>query len=235
MTPGTRSTRTGRRQGLVLLLAGLLATLSGCAALPPDMDCASGNPVACARVGDQRFNGGRDGADLEEAQSYFGKSCERGFLPGCHGLGLVAREQKRFGEATRLLTDTCKRGYGPACTSAGDLQRTRNEKRPEVARALYGAACEQLDAEGCLQLALLEESGTGGASDPEGAKAHFEMAIDHYRSRCQQGYGVSCYRYAEFFAKGWGTETNGFQVRRLMEKSCAFGHAPACEYSIGER
>ena len=72
-------------------------------------------------------------------------------------------------------------------------------------------------------------------ANPQSAKAHYEVAIDSYRSRCQQGYGASCYRYAEFFAKGWGTDTNEFQARRLMEKSCAFGHTPACEYDAGVR
>src|SRR5262245_10106575 len=114
------------KTGLTLLVILVLASVSGCAA-SPSMACASGNPVACARLGDASFKGGQEGANLEAAQSYFGKSCDRGFLPGCHGLGLVARQQKRLGDATRLLTDTCKRGYGPACTSAGELHRTRRE------------------------------------------------------------------------------------------------------------
>jgi TPR repeat protein len=191
--------------------------------------------MACAQMGDASFKGGAEGANLDAAQSYFGKSCERGFLPGCHGLGLVAREQKRFGDATRVLTDACKRGYGPACTAAGDLQRARNQKRPDVARALYAEACKRFDPEGCLQLARLEEAGEGGPADEEGAKQHYEIAIDHYRSVCQQGYGAACYRYAEFFANAWGTETNEYQVRRLMEKSCNLGHAPACTYNAAAR
>ncbi len=214
----------------LVAVLGTLGSVSGCTSVSPGLACASGNALACARLGDRSFNGGQRGADLEAAQSYFGKSCERGFLPGCHGLGLVAREQERIGDAARVLGEACKRGYGPACTSAGDLQRTRNGTRPEVARSLYAMACEQLDADGCLQLAILEESGSGGPADPESARAHYALAIGAHRASCQAGYGISCYRYAEFFAKGWGIETNEFQVRRLMEKSCALGHAPACEY-----
>ncbi len=217
-------TRFGR------LLVAVLSGVSGCMVGASDLACDSGDPLACARLGDQSFNGGREGADLEAAQSYFGKSCEGGFLPGCHGLGLVAREQKRFGDATRLLTATCTQGYAPACTSAGDLQRARDQERADVARTLYSRACEQLDAEGCLQLAFLEEAGTGGPADPESARAHYEIAFDHYRARCQQGYADGCYRYAEFFAGGWGVDANDFQVRRLMEKSCAMGYPPACDH-----
>ena len=213
-----------------LLFAAVLGSLSGCAAVAPGAACAAGNGVACAHMGDQKFNGGREGADLDGARSYFERSCERDFLPGCHGLGRVAMAQRRYGDATRALTDACNRGYGPACTTAGDLQRTRNQKRPELALELYGTACERLDPDGCLQLARLEEAGVGGAA-PESAAAHYKYALDHYRSSCQQGYGASCYRYAEFFAEGWGIERNEFQVRRLMEKACAFGHAPACEYN----
>lgn len=222
-----------RLTGLLIAVLGSLS-LSGCAA-SPGMACASGNAIACARLGDESFKGGQEGANLEAAQSYFGKSCDRGFLPGCHGLGLVAREQKRLVDANRLLTDTCKRGYGPACTSAAELQRTRREPRLDVARGLYAQGCAQLDFEGCLQLAFLEEAGAGGPADPEGAQSHYRIALDYYRTLCQQGYGASCYRYAEFYARGWGIDTNDFQARRLMEKSCAFGHAPACEYDAGAR
>lgn len=217
---------------LTLFLGVLLGSVSGCSSVSPGFACASGNAVACARLGDRSFNGGQEGADLEAARGYFDRSCERGFLPGCHGLGLVARDQKRFGDAARVLGEACTRGYGPACTSAGDLQRARNEKRPEVARSLYARACEQRDADGCLQLAILEEAGTGGPADPESARVHYELALRAHRSSCQAGYALGCYRYAEFFAKGWGIETNEFQVRRLMEKSCALGYAPACAYDV---
>jgi hypothetical protein len=186
----------------LLLLVGVLGSVSSCRSTSPDLACTSGDAFACARLGDQSFNGGQKGADLEAARAYFGRSCERGFLPGCHGLGLVAREQKRFGDAARLLAQACEQGYARACTSAGDLQRVRNQERPDVARSLYARACEQFDAEGCLQLAFLEEAGEGGTADPESARTHYEMAIDHYRSLCHAGYGVACYRYAEFEGLG---------------------------------
>jgi TPR repeat protein len=216
----------------VILAVLIPAVLSGCAG---SIECASGNALACARLGDASYRGGQEGADLDAAQGYFDRSCQKDFLPGCHGLGLVARAQQRLGDATRLLTDACKRGYGPSCTSAGDLQRARTPKQPELAAKLYESGCQLLDAEGCLQLAFLEEAGIDGTPDPERARSHYEIALTFYRYRCQQGYGDACYRYAEFFAKGWGIDTNEFQARRLMEKSCAFGHAPGCEYNASAR
>ena len=114
-------------------------------------------------------------------------ACRGDHAPGCERKGQLEAKLGSFDEAYPSYTKACELNSATACVEAGTLAEAGKTSHagPEKARALYQAACESEDPEGCAALASLWGKGLGGARD-------WGLSVELFEKACAQGSKRAC-------------------------------------------
>ena len=158
---------------------------------------------SCARlfdIGQLYFGGKLIAKDDSRAAKIFDESCEGGYLPACHSLG-VAMEQglgceKNLPKAVALYRKSCEGKFMPGCSNLGTLYDEGEGLTVDKQRAaeLYKIACDAELAQGCFNLGLLLFSG-------EGVKKDVARARELFTKLCATGEDRGCVALSQYFGE----------------------------------
>ncbi len=162
-------------------------------------------------------------------------ACALGNASGCTSLarqlekvsGQVASAAATASKSTeKFAADTEKQGVivtpAPAVVAGAKATHTFAQDRgPEAAAALYGAACLAGENLACNNLGVLRERGTGGPPDPGQAATLYEAA-------CVGGLLRACNNLGTLLRDGKGRPANPVESLALFRAACADGEPAAC-------
>lgn len=106
-------------------------------------------------------------------------------------------------------------------TGAKAAAKTAGQVGPEVASALYGAACLAGRNLACNNLGVMAERGRGMAPDPA-------LAAVLYQAACDGGLPRACSNLGTLYRDGKGRKVSLPDSLRLFQKACTEGDPAAC-------
>lgn len=99
---------------------------------------------SCARLFDigQLYSSGKLSAkDDSRAAKLFDESCEGGYFPACHSLGVATEQglgcEKNLPKAVALYRKSCEGEFMPACSNLGTLYDEGASRKTSLGRANY--------------------------------------------------------------------------------------------------
>lgn len=183
--------------------------------------CGRSVPVAILR-GEARLTKEVRAVD---AFRFFEAACQKGQATACYRLGWLTASgvgtPKDPERAEALYQEACDKGSGAACTGLGHLLEGKRglEKKH---RALLERACELHDATGCVGLAYLHVTGSGGASHDE------REATRLYTAGCDGGDPIGCFNTGLNYELGRGVKVDLRDAIAAYEEGCDGGSTKAC-------
>jgi TPR repeat protein len=143
--------------------------------------CRAGHAGSCNAMGIAVF------PPAAAAEAALSSSCELGYAPGCHHLGIAKQmraDVEADEEAVTAFSTGCRLGWAPACTRLG-MMRRRGHIAPGAmsAKSAFQRGCEGGDLAGCFELGMLMRAQGGG--DPK-------VGLKFLEGACQQGHTPSC-------------------------------------------
>jgi uncharacterized protein len=139
--------------------------------------------------------------DLARAVTFYERSCDGGYAPGCTQLG-----------------NAYTSGLDPAVPWD-----------PQRALAAYERACSAGDPGGCTIVAKTLE-GAGDIPESVGARVPRDLkrAASLYQKACDMGAMPDCLRLAEMYEGGLGVRKDAARATRLYARACEGGVTDAC-------
>ena len=132
--------------------------------------------------------------DLNQEETFFIKSCEKGNMQSCMTLGQNyaagtyrgIQEKRNFTKAFKYLLKACDGGILRSCNFAAHSYFTGLGATQDYikAKSLYEKSCTDDELSGCLSLATMYEKGLG-------VKTDHNTANKIYKRMCLSGYDDS--------------------------------------------
>ena len=207
--------------------------------------CAQSVMEACVKAADLLIAGGYIPQDLDRAEVLYKKACEKDFISGCVGLGLIyASDQRRDEKKARaFFGGACDRKNGEGCYFLADMEMTpvraelaRRQKAGKQATAkamdantsakldaaieLYKKSCALWFATGCLALVEIYSLEVVGRVDEKKARRYTVVA-------CEHGSSLAC----RSLGKQHDREKQYSDAFPFFEKACEFGDPKGCLYT----
>jgi len=213
--------------------------------LPCDA-CNGGDTDACltvARAYEERFDLGRRDRDARTAALFYGRACVRGYAPGCvvindhyasvRGLDVPSRQvaAERRDHACTFTAAACDSGKDPfACRIHGlclaeDWPQRKLPRDVNAAAIALGKACDQGDAQGCLELGSLRLREDGDSALTQAYAAH--------ERGCKLESATSCVAAATQAQFGLGTPAAPDAAQQQLNTWCERGNPDACNAGRG--
>ncbi|MCB9640781.1 MAG: sel1 repeat family protein [Myxococcales bacterium] len=136
--------------------------------------------------------------ELQQAQTYFTRSCDEGFARACLRHARYLRESIFYTGNRRLAGAYYKKAQEAAIS-----------------------ACEQKDRHGCYALAWLYEHGVI-------YKNQKRTSISYYKLSCDKGLGLACYRLGRVIQGDWNMVTDLDRALALYGRACQLNNAAGC-------
>lgn len=166
--------------------------------------------------------------DLKKSLHYYQMACQ-GDLFYCGLLGdfYMGRDniQKDYAQAKKYYSRGCRKGYNQACMKLARLYETddwakRNYKK---SAKIYTEFChdDAMFPDSCSQLGALYEHGRGVEKDAE-------MAMNLYKTGCEQESMSACNNIGRLYQYGVGLEQDLHKAMAKYTFACKKGYAEAC-------
>ena len=184
--------------------------------------CDAGSAKGCLGYGAMLMAGRGGNKDVGEGVTYFKKSCDGGFLPGCSMLAaadLAGAPGHSPAEGRALADQTCKKGESSGCVI--------------YARALYDGSGGNSDT-----AAALAYFQANCAKAMDACVGNFDLAgIDQYSgpvardfigAACSAGRAYSCTDLGAMMRDGRSGAVDAAQARVEFDKACQLGDGGGC-------
>jgi TPR repeat protein len=190
--------------------------------------CNADEQAACAQVA-----AATEQSDPSAAARVWEKACEAGHARSCASLGKLYEDgrgvAKNVMRARELYKRACERHLWSMCTylggmtaSGGASKAAKKGHSAVSAVALFTAACDHFDLEGCNGLGALYLGGHGVTKDAAKAVTLFQRA-------CAGNSTSGCANLGWAYTQGEGIAKDMKRGKNLLDRACADHNDWACE------
>ena len=160
------------------------------------------------------------------AAGFYDQACSDGQPTGCYRTGWLKDSDSEGNlsreHARRTLRDACSQGSGAACDYLAHSLLTASQELTER-RGLFERACALHDATGCVDLAFLYATGSGGVARDDA------KATPLYVKGCDGGDPSGCYNVGLMYEKGRGVAVDLEVAFAAYVEGCEGRFPKACE------
>ncbi|RDU64726.1 tetratricopeptide repeat protein [Helicobacter sp. MIT 14-3879] len=166
-------------------------------------------------------NNGND-KNCKKTFIFLRETCKNGGAKACGSIGYIY--ESGFGvdidikKAMFYYQKACDLKYNLGCVNLGVIY-IEKEKFDE-ANNLFDIACNNNNAEGCMNLAVSYNYGYGVDSDKNKANRLFKEALDLYIKSCNKSNANDCMNVATMYYGGLGIEINDKEGDKYLQKAC---------------
>jgi len=153
------------------------------------MACQKGEPLCCHILGEEyeyKEN------NKEEAKKLYERSCKQKLLFSCGHLGSIAKQEKKYNEAKRLLKIACKfeKDYIEYCSDLGFVEDQLHNRSNAI--KILTKACNLGSATGCAALGYIN-----------GEMGNVKEARRLFNKACSNGFNPACTALEDLNKQGY--------------------------------